>query len=738
MSNRDMSVFNIDYADNMRSNLQVLGTNKTTGQVKSFLDGIEKVIKDTLYKTSGSYMNMGSRSGMSFAVSNDYYDDVKKAVEAYIMNYELAVDKIKNKGEISPAGSTSLASITDAPGAKVFTNSVANIIGKSNVDAFLQKIAQLGGSAGKPRHVGASAYSIAYSVPNRLLPTASGGMQYAGSMLNLEAVNLNRAAQKHLQQGESESKAMLDAALAQDALEQKDKIAADVESSKKFSRMETLWDRLLGGAVQRGYDTLTNNRNVLAQERREKERRLRVARHQDVGWVDQDLVGAGEALEYEHMYANSPEGQVEKDLLKKRRDEEYWKKDREVQYLEQQDWLPKPEKNKKGSLSEEKDRADFFRSVALSLGTITGILRLIQGITSKILNNAMSASRTGMGTGVGAAEVTKLESAVQAGGGSASNATGALEFLTKSFRNVNNLNASALEQLALVVPGIENFVGSQDTMGMLGTVMDSLYSRYKSGTDVIGESVAPEVALASLIQHLQGVSPDLAEVFKSYVKERDARSDISDFSSFAGMYKPKKVEEAAETARINAEKKQKFYTDRDNFIRGGFYDYKKPYGMYNRGDRGGGEYVPPVSKINKLFKSLGIDQTFDSINSAEDLQGIIDSVQGMNFRKGSIKARQRSNLLDLLQKALPSFSDKGSSTSMLPGSFGSTLEDTTLGSLPLGNMASTIYNDNTSTINNTPGYGFGDGTITINVLKDGVPVASTQYAPNSDAYINIG
>ena len=75
---------------------------------------------------------------------------------------------------------------------------------------------------------------------------------------------------------------------------------------------------------------------------------------------------------------------------------------------------------------------------------------------------------------------------------------------------------------------------------------------------------------------------------------------------------------------------------------------------------------------------------------------------------------------------------------MLPSSFGSMLEDTTLGSLPLGNMASTIYNDNTSTINNNPGQGFGDGTITINVLKNGVPASMTQFAPNSDAYINIG
>ena len=727
MNNQGMSVFNINYADNMRSNLQVLGSNKTTSQVKSFLDGIEKIIKDTLYKTSGSYMNMGSRSGMSFAVSNDYYDDVKKAVEAYITNYELAIDKVKNRGETSPAGSTSLASITDAPGAKIFTNSVANIIGKNNVDAFLQKIAQLGGTAGKPRHVGESAYRIAYTVPNRLLPTASGGMQYAGSMLNLEAANLNSLAQKSLQQSESESKAMLDAALMQDALEQKDKIAAEVESSKKFSRMEVLWDKMLGGAVQTGYDTLTSNRNALAQERKERERRLRVARHQDVGWIDQELVGAGEALDYQWMYENSPEGQVAKDR------DEFWRKYKEDQLEEQQRWL-EPDSKKKGSLSDEKDRESFFKNVVMTLGTITGVLKLIQGITSKILNNSMAASRTGMGAGVDAATVTMLESAVKAGGGSEASATGALEFLTGSFRNVTNINSSALEQLSLVVPDAGDFVGSQNTMGMLSTIMDSLYSRYRAGIDVAGESVTSDVAKSSIIQHLRGISPDLAEVFKSYVNERDAKPNLVNFRAFAGMYNPKDVDKAAEAARVNAEKLQQLETDAGNFIRGGMYDYKKPYGMYNRES----EYKPPVDKIDKLFKSLGIDRTFDSINSVEDLQEIINSVQGMNFRRGSIKSKQRSNLLEYLQKALSSFSSKVSETSMLPSSFGSMLEDTTLGSLPLGNMASTIYNDNTSTINNTPGQGFGDGTITINVLKNGVPASTTQFAPNSDAYINIG
>jgi hypothetical protein len=491
---------------------------------------------------------------------------------------------------------------------------------------------------------------------------------------------------------------------------------------------------MLGGAVQTGYDTLTNNRNALAQERKERERRLRVARHQDVGWIDQELVGAGEALDYAYMYENSPEGQVEKDRLKRKRDEEYWKKDREVQYLEQLEWLPKPDK-KRGSLSEEKDRESFFKNVIMTLGTITGVLKLIQGITSKILNNSMAASRTGMGTGVDAATVTRLGSAVKAGGGSEASAAGALEFLTGSFRNVTNINSSALEQLSLVVPDAGDFVGSQNTMGMLSTIMDSLYSRYRAGMDVAGESVTSEVALASIIQHLRGVSPDLADVFKSYVKERDAKSNVVNFRAFAGMYNPKDVDKAAEAARVNAEKLQQLETDAGNFIRGGMYDYKKPYGMNNRG---GGEYVPPVDKINKLFKSLGIGRTFDSIESAEDLQSIIDSVQGMNFRRGSIKSKQRSNLLEYLQKALSGFSSKVSNTSMLPGSFGSMLEDTTLGSLPLGNMASTIYNDNTSTINNTPGQGFGDGTITINVLKNGVPASTTQFAPNSDAYINIG
>jgi hypothetical protein len=458
-----------------------------------------------------------------------------------------------------------------------------------------------------------------------------------------------------------------------------------------------------------------------------------VARHQDVGWIDQELVGAGEALDYAYMYENSPEGQVEKDRLKRKRDEEYWKKDREVQYLEQLEWLPKPDK-KRGSLSEEKDRESFFKNVIMTLGTITGVLKLIQGITSKILNNSMAASRTGMGTGVDAATVTALESAVKAGGGSAASATGALEFLTGSFRNITNINSSALEQLSLVVPDAGDFVGSQNTMGMLSTIMDSLYSRYRAGVDVAGESVTSEVAKSSIIQHLRGISPDLAEVFQSYVKERDAKPGMVNFRAFAGMYNPKKVEEAAETARINAEKLQQFETDAGSFIRGGMYDYKKPYGMYNRDS----EYKPPVDKINKLFKSLGIGRTFDSIESAEDLQSIIDSVQGMNFRRGSIKSKQRSNLLEYLQKALSGFSSKVSNTSMLPGSFGSMLEDTTLGSLPLGNMASTIYNDNTSTINNTPGQGFGDGTITINVLKNGVPASTTQFAPNSDAYINIG
>lgn len=227
----------------------------------------------------------------------------------------------------------------------------------------------------------------------------------------------------------------------------------------------------------------------------------------------------------------------------KRQAEEEERKKKEQERLEKgiEKRKKEAEKRKKEAEKEQEKKSIETRGKVMGMiSAVLGILVTIADIVRRILTNTLErAAETkelavkANVLGVGTAYAKGLDFFDTAHGLGKDAHLNAIQSVQNMFGDVTNLDENALGVLARVMGNsvadmVRSGMGGKEPLELLDNILDSYFKQYKEGKNSLGQYVGTEQAKRELTTVLNGISPEISNLFAHMVKDYES----GNFGSF--------------------------------------------------------------------------------------------------------------------------------------------------------------------------------------------------------------
>lgn len=199
------------------------------------------------------------------------------------------------------------------------------------------------------------------------------------------------------------------------------------------------------------------------------------------------------------------------------------------------------EKRKKEAEKEQEKKSLETRGKVMGMiSAVLGILVTIADIVRRILTNTLErAAETkelavkANVLGVGTAYAKGLDFFDTAHGLGKDAHLNAIQSVQNMFGDVTNLDENALGVLARVMGNsvadmVRSGMGGKEPLELLDNILDAYFKQYKEGKNSLGQYVGTEQAKRELTTVLNGISPEIANLFAHMVKDYES----GNFGSF--------------------------------------------------------------------------------------------------------------------------------------------------------------------------------------------------------------
>lgn len=192
---------------------------------------------------------------------------------------------------------------------------------------------------------------------------------------------------------------------------------------------------------------------------------------------------------------------------------------------------------KKAKQAKKVQRKKAFRKgkkVVGIISTVLGVLVTIADIVRRILTNTLErAAETkelavkANVLGVGTAYAKGLDFFDTAHGLGKDAHLNAIQSVQNMFGDVTNLDENALGVLARVMGNsvadmVRSGMGGKEPLELLDNILDAYFKQYKEGKNSLGQYVGTEQAKRELTTVLNGISPEIANLFAHMVKDYES------------------------------------------------------------------------------------------------------------------------------------------------------------------------------------------------------------------------
>lgn len=199
------------------------------------------------------------------------------------------------------------------------------------------------------------------------------------------------------------------------------------------------------------------------------------------------------------------------------------------------------EKRKKEAEKEQEKKSLETRGKVMGMiSAVLGILVTIADIVRRILTNTLErAAETkelavkANVLGVGTAYAKGLDFFDTAHGLGKDAHLNAIQSVQNMFGDVTNLDENALGVLARVMGNsvadmVRSGMGGKEPLELLDNILDAYFKQYKEGKNSLGQYVGTEQAKRELTTVLNGISPEIANLFAHMIKDYES----GNFGSF--------------------------------------------------------------------------------------------------------------------------------------------------------------------------------------------------------------
>jgi len=259
---------------------------------------------------------------------------------------------------------------------------------------------------------------------------------------------------------------------------------------------------------------------------------------------------ASDKAERRRVYTNtfSSAKKLSKKEEERRQVEEEERKKKEQERLEKgvEKRKKEAEKRKKEAEKEQEKKSLETRGKVMGMiSAVLGILVTIADIVRRILTNTLErAAETkelavkANVLGVGTAYAKGLDFFDTAHGLGKDAHLNAIQSVQNMFGDVTNLDENALGVLARVMGNsvadmVRSGMGGKEPLELLDNILDAYFKQYKEGKNSLGQYVGTEQAKRELTTVLNGISPEIANLFAHMVKDYES-GNFGDFDNTKG------------------------------------------------------------------------------------------------------------------------------------------------------------------------------------------------------------